>query len=143
MALKNAIGRASLSILVAGKWTDFGYFDTNTGGDWDIAETKYTPFDGEQRTYLGQPTDNNVTIDRDYTPNDRATDVDLVNGSVEYRGLPAKSIIYDKDANGNWQQNRKPYSGLVKQIIPPDGDSNDASTVAKISVVLSIGKVTS
>lgn len=131
MALKNAF-RASLN--VAG--VDYGSWDALTGGDFDTNEVKYTPFDEEQRVYVGQKTTNNVTLERDY--------VEAIDGPLlakDLRGQSATGVILDRDANGNFQQNRPPYRGVVKTIIPPDYDSNDSSTVVKIQVVISCGKV--
>jgi hypothetical protein len=51
----------------------------------------------------------------------------------------AEVVILDKDENGNWQQNRPPYKGLVKTVTPPEGDSN-SNDQAMISIVISTGE---
>jgi hypothetical protein len=114
---------------------DFGGWDQQTGGEYDSDEQKYTPFDGVQRTYLANKTTGNVTLSRDYRP-DR--DGPMVRAKDNLQGKPAIAVVQDKDRNGNFQQNRPPYQGLIKAITPPETDS-DGSDVAKISVEISVG----
>lgn len=133
MALKNAF-RATLTI----GGVDYGEWDAATGGAQDTAETKYTPFDGEERTYLGKKTTDNVTLEKDYVPSEIASQF----AGRELRGLEGVATVLDRDSDGNYQQNRPPYKGLIKKITWPDYDSDDAATIVKVSVELSVGKVT-
>lgn len=132
MALKNAF-RASLQIGPK----DWGNWDAFMGGDFDMSETKYTPADGIQRTYVGVKTTNNITLETDYR--------EEIHGQLlkeDPRGIAATAVIFDRDPEGNFQQNRPPYFGVVKQVVPPDGDSNDAATIVKIQVIISVGNLT-
>jgi hypothetical protein len=143
MATKN-IFRATVTIITPGKEVDLGMWDTFTGGDYDSTETKYTPADGEQRVYTGVRTTNNLTMDSDYQPNVHDALLKEVGQEVkaneDLRGQPVRVIVQELGADGNYQANRKPYLGVIKQIVPPDGDSNDAGTIAKIGLVVSVGK---
>ncbi|MFZ1927395.1 MAG: hypothetical protein WAU42_14805 [Solirubrobacteraceae bacterium] len=132
MALKNAF-KAHLTI----NNVDYGEWDAATGGDFDTSETKYTGPDGKERVYVGKKTTNNVTMERDYS----AKDADEMFKGKELRGLPALGLVEDRDEDGNFQLNRPPYEGLIKQVTWPDYDSNDASTIVKITVVISCGEV--
>jgi len=144
MAIKN-IFRATVQI-VGSKPQDLGMWDAFQGGDYDTTETKYTPGDGEQRVYVGLRTTGNVTLDADYQLG--IHDVLLrqvgteVKANEDLRGQPVKVVVLERGADGNYQQNRNPYPGVIKQIVPPDGDSNDAGTIAKIQMVVSVGKPT-
>lgn len=114
---------------------DFGPWDGFSGGAYDADETKYTPYDKVQRTYLTNETTDNVTIQRDYRP---SRDGLLVRRKDDLHRKPFVFVVQDEDEDGNFQQNRPPYRGLVKRIVPPDGNSND-NGVAMISIELSVG----
>lgn len=114
---------------------DFGEFDGFTGGGWDATEVKHTPFDGVERTYVTTPTTANVTASRTY---EQARDGALARRRKELQGAAFTFVVLDKDASGNYQQNREPYTGLVKAITAPDGDSS-GSDVAMITIELSTG----
>jgi hypothetical protein len=138
MALKNAF-RAAL--FVDGKELPAGVeWDGFTGGKWTQKETKYTPYDGIQRSYVGQKEVENFTLEADYKVAIHGPILATLNGEAgDIRGKAARVIVKDRDINGNFQQNRPPYNGTVLEVIGPDGDSNDASSVSKISIVISTG----
>jgi hypothetical protein len=121
------------TLQIAGE--DFGPFDAFAGGAYDTEETKYTPYDLVQRTYLGVDTVTNLTVSREYLPE---RDGPLVRRKDSLKRHPFVFTVQDKDADGNFQQNRPPYRGVVKQITPPDGNSNE-SGVAMLSIELSVG----
>lgn len=114
---------------------DFGAFDGFAGGAYDTGEQKYTPYDGVQRTYADTKSTSNVTASRIYTP---SRDGALVRRHEELREKPFVFTVQDKDADGNFQQNRPPYRGFVKMITPPDGDSNGTG-IAMLQIELSVG----
>lgn len=135
MALKNAF-QASLTVVdSAGNVKQLGEWDAFTGGKFSQSETKYTPANRKQRTYVGLRTIENVTLERDYEPE---VDGPLVNISQDIRGMAATIVVEDRDPDGNFQRNREPYVGKVLEIIPPDGDTNDASAIVKIGIVVSV-----
>lgn len=132
MSLKNAF-KCKLSI--AGE--DFGEFDSFSGGAYDSTETKYTPFDGVERVYLSFSSVGNVTVGRSY---EVARDGSIVQRRESLQHQPFVLVVLERDANGVYQQNRAPYTGLTKAITPPEGDST-ASDVAMLQIELSTGKV--
>lgn len=132
MALKNSF-RGHLTI----NGVDYGEWDAGSGGAQDTTDTKYTPFDGEERVYVGKKTTDNVTFDKDYSAKEAG---ELFKGK-DLRGLPALALVEDRDEDGNFQLNRPPYEGVIKTITWPDFDSNDPSTIVKITVVIACGKV--
>jgi hypothetical protein len=138
MALKNAF-RARLNI--EGAQAGKEYWDAFTGGKNTQTEVKYTPFDGVQRTYSGLKSTENMTLDSDYDP--------IVHGPMcggpgdanDLRGRECEVIVFDKVPGTNeYAQNRPPLRGLVLDVVPPDGDSNDASTLVKMQIVVSVGE---
>jgi hypothetical protein len=136
MALKNQF-RASLS--VGGVTIGNQQWDAFTGGKHTLTETKYTPYDGILRTYAGKPETENVTLEAAYSPAVHGNIVKHIGDKEDLRGQEAEVIIYDEEPGGVWATNRAPYVGKIIDITPPDGDSNDASTVAKIQIVVSVG----
>jgi hypothetical protein len=130
MATKKQI-RAS----VKGTTTDYGYFDSNAGGEADSTETKYTGVDGVQRTSVSEVQDGNVTLAREYR---RERDAEIVKTRRQKIGETVNVIPEDKDSDGNWQQNAAPYTGVIKTITPPEGDSNSNDT-AMLTIVISTG----
>jgi hypothetical protein len=131
MATKKQI-RASLK----GASTDYGYFDSFTGGDAGSEEKKYTGVDEVQRTSVSEPQDGNVTLAREFR---RSRDADIVRTRRAKIGEVVTVTPEDKDADGNWQQNAAPYRGLIMSIAPPEGDSNSNDT-AMLTVVVSTGE---
>jgi len=115
--------------------TDFGQWDAVEGGEYDAEETKYTPFDEVERTYLSNKKTGNVTLSRDYRPE---RDGAILKAQKQLHASAAKVVLLDKGADGNYQQNRDPYTGLVKSIIPPNYDS-DGNAISKIQVVVTVG----
>lgn len=122
------------TLTIAG--TDYGQWDALEGGEYDADETKYTPFDGIERVYLSNPKTGNVTLSRDYRPE---RDGPILKGRKTLHEAEAQVVLLDKGADGNYQQNRDPYKGLVKTITPPAYDS-DGNAVGKISVVVIVGQ---
>jgi hypothetical protein len=141
MALKNAF-RASLEI--DGRVVGNAFWDAFTGGKYTQSEVKYTPFDNTQRTYVGLKTTENITLEANY---EEAVHGVLLGGpgdTNDLRGHPATVTIQDLVPGSNpaqYVQNRAPLSGVVLEITPPDGNSNDASTVVMIQVVISVGSI--
>jgi hypothetical protein len=139
MALKNAF-RASVE--VEGKPIGYEYWDAFQGGKNSVKEVKYTAYDGVQKTFTGLKETENITIEAAY---DESAHGNLIGGpgdANDIRGLPAKVTIQDLVPGTNppqYVQNRPPLSGLVLEVVPPDGDSNDASTIVKIQIVISVG----
>lgn len=117
---------------------DYGAWDHKSGGELDRDEQKYTPADTVQRTYVGDPTTGNITLERLYNP---AVDGPLVAKKASLSGAPAQVVTLDRDKDGNFQGNDTPYVGFVKTITPPEVDSN-SSDVAMISIEISCGKTT-
>jgi hypothetical protein len=116
-----------------------GMWDAFSGGKLTMKETKYTPYDEQQRVYAGIKETENYTLEIDY-------DIDL-HGPViskwategDPRGRKCKLIVLERDTGGNFQQNRPPVEGQVLEVAYPDGDSNDASNVDKITFIVSVG----
>lgn len=142
MALKNAF-RASLT--VEGQEIGNKFWDAYMGGKYSQTETKYTPFDGVLRTYVGKPETENITVEANYEEAVHGPIIaNIGNLALDYRGKKAIVTVYDLVPLSNPQQyvqNRAPYEGLVLDIVPPDGDSNDASTIVKIQMVISVGSL--
>jgi hypothetical protein len=139
MALKNAF-RASLQ--VEGKQVGYEFWDAFTGGKNSIKEVKYTPYDGVQRTFTGLKETENITLESSY---DETVHGELIGGpgdANDLRGLVAQVTVQDLVPGSNppqYVQNRPPLRGLVLEVVPPDGDSNDASTIVKLQIVVSVG----
>lgn len=139
MALKNAF-RASLQI--EGKSVGYEFWDAFTGGKNSVKEVKYTPFDGVQRTFTGLKETENITLEAAY---DESVHGSLIGGpgdANDLRGRVALVTIQDLVPGSNPQQyvqNRPPLHGLVLEVVPPDGDSNDASTIVKLQIIVSVG----
>jgi len=154
MALKNAFrGALFVTLPTAGKVqfpqgvNDLGNaweWDAFTGGKYSVKESKYIPFDGVERTHTGNRETENLTIEADYVESVHGPLLAMVDGELpeaeDLRGKRAEFIVKDRDENGNFQQNRNPYVGKILEIVPPDGDSNDGGTIAKIQIILSIGR---
>lgn len=138
MALKNAF-RANLTI--DGIQVGNTYWDAFMGGKYTQSETKYTAFDGVQRTYVGLKSTENITVEANYEANVHGSLLGGPADANDKRGHEAVVTVFDI-VNGNFVQNRAPYKGLVLDIVPPDGDSNDAGTITKIQVVVSVGILT-
>lgn len=128
--LKNAF-----KVKVSSATEDLGEFDSFTGGEYDAAETKYTPYDGVQRTYLAFPTVGNITVGRNY---EEARDGGFVARKASLQGTAVTCVVLDRDVNGNYQQNRPAEKALIKGITPPEGDSN-ANDQAMLMIELSVG----
>jgi hypothetical protein len=153
MALKSAF-RAVLQ--VADNSGTLQYWPPATGGMWDayqggkltMKETKYIPWDEEQRVYTGLKETENYTLDQDYmiaVHGPLVKEWDKGNAAGDFaghdlRGRKCLVQVLERDTEGQWQQNREPQEGQVLDIGLPEGDSNDASAVDKISVVVSVGK---
>lgn len=142
MALKNAF-RASLT--VEGRPVGNEFWDAFLGGKFTQSEVKYTPYDGVLRTYVGKKETENITLEANY---EEAVHGPLVahigDQALDFRGKRAVVTVFDlvpQSAPPQYVQNRAPYEGLVLDIVPPDGDSNDASTIVKIQVVVSVGSL--
>ena len=136
MALKNQF-RASLT--VAGAVIGNPLWDAFTGGKFSQTETKYTPYDGVQRTYTSKNETENVTLEAAYDPVVHGDIVKHIGDAFDLRGQEAEVVVMDQEAGGVMVRNRAPYKGKVLEIVPPDGDSNDAGTVAKIQIIVSVG----
>lgn len=137
MALKNAF-RAKLEI--DGIQIGNTYWDAFTGGKFTQSEVKYTAYDGVERVYVGKKSTENITCEANYEGTVHGV---LLGGPADdndLRGHEATVTVFDI-IKGIYTQNRAPYKGLVLDIVPPDGDSNDASTLTKIQVVVSVGLV--
>lgn len=139
MALKNAF-RASLE--VNGKQVGNEFWDAFMGGKNLQNEVKYTPYDGVQRTFTGIKSTDNITLEANY---EEAVHGPLIGGpddAADLRGLPATVVVQDLVPGSNppqYVQNRPALKGLVLEVVPPDGDSNDASTIVKLQIVVSVG----
>lgn len=141
MALKNAF---LASLEVGGIIIGNAYWDAFQGGKYSLTETKYTPFDGVLRAYAGKPETENITLEANYEEAVHGSIVKNIENSKDLRGKSAKVIVYDLEPGSNpkkYNQNRAPYEGLILDITPPNGDSNDASTIEKISIVVSVGSL--
>ena len=145
MALKSAF-RAVLQ--VADSTGTLQYWPPATGGMWDayqggkltMIETKYTPYDEQQRVYAVIKETENYTLDQDYMIDIHGPLVKAWETEGDLRGRRAMVTILERDTDGNWQYNRGAQEGQVLEITLPDGDSNDASAVDKIGLIVSIGK---
>lgn len=115
---------------------DYGKWDGFDGGEADADETKYTPEDDKQRTYLSTVKVSNVTVKRGYN---ESRDGDIARQYKTLLRQPFKLVVSERDADGIYQQNRPAYEGLVKNITLPNGDSNENSK-AMISIELSVGE---
>lgn len=141
MALKNAF-RASLTI--EGQQVGHKYWDKMTGGKAAMNEVKYQPAEGVQRTYVGIKTIENITLESEY---DEAVHGTLIPGqedTTDIRGKKAQVTVEDAVPGTSpvtYAANRPPYNGVVLEVTPPDYDSNDASTVVNIGVIISVGSV--
>lgn len=130
MAVKKAF-----KVRLSANGADLGEFDAFTGGGVDHTETKYTPFDGVQRTYLSFPELGNVTLTRSY---EEARDGGFMAAEASYRAAPCTVVVLDRDSSGNYQQNRAPYNGAIKAITGPEGDSN-SSDIEMLTIEVSVG----
>lgn len=121
-------------LTIAGE--DFGRWDGFDGGEADADETKYTPEDDIQRTYITNVKVSNLTVKRGYL---ESRDGDISRRYKSLVGQPFTAVILERDDDGNFQQNRPPYTGRVKNITLPNGDSNENSK-AMLSIELSVGE---
>ena len=144
MALKSAL-RAVLTVdngtgtLVEWPPATGGMWDAYTGGKLTMKETKYTPYDGVQRVYAGIKETENYTLDQDYMVDVHGPLVAEWESKGDLRGRRCLVTILERGSDGQFQSNREPKEGQVLEITLPDGDSNDASAVDKIALVVSIG----
>lgn len=145
MALKSAF-RAVLTVAdSAGNFSDWppatgGMWDAYQGGKLTMKETKYTPFDDVQRVYAGIKETENYTLDQDYMIDLHGPLVKEWETTGDLRGRRCQVTILERDTDGNWQYNREAKEGQILEISLPEGDSNDASAVDKIALIVSIGK---
>ena len=118
-----------------------GEWDAYTGGKFTQKEVKYTPYDEDQRVYAAIKEKENITLEADYKVEVFGP---LLNEWTEkgedIRGQKAMVVIKERGTDGNFQQNRPPYEGLILDVVLPEGDSNDATAIEKIQVVVSVGK---
>jgi hypothetical protein len=145
MALKSAF-RAILQ--VADNNGDLQFWPPATGGMWDaytggkltMKEQKYVPWDENTRVYAGLKEVENYTLDQDYEIDVHGPLVKAWESEGDLRGRKCMVTIIERDTDGNWQYNREAQEGQVLEIGLPEGDSNDASAVDKITLVVSVGK---
>lgn len=140
-ALKNAF-RASVT--VEGEQIGHKYWDKCMGGKASQSEVKYQPAEGVQRTYVGIKTLENITVESEYDESVHGALIPGQEDSTDIRGKKAEVLVEDLIPGSNPAQyaaNRPPYKGVVLEVTPPDYDSNDASTVVTIAVVISVGSV--
>src|SRR5215469_1277352 len=136
MALKNAF-RASLRI--SGKQVGNEFWDAFMGGKYTQSEVKYVPFDNIQRTFVGKRETENITVEANYEEAVHGALIANIGDPADLRGQEAEVAVYDLVPLSNpaqYVKNRAPYKGLVLDVVPPDGDSNDASTLVKIQIVV-------
>ncbi len=114
----------------------YGRWDGFDGGEADADETKYTPEDGKQRTYLTNVKVSNITVKRGYK---ESRDGDISRDFKTLIGQKCEAVVLERDDSGNFQQNRPTYKGRVKNITLPNGDSNENGK-AMISIELSVGE---
>jgi hypothetical protein len=144
MALKSAL-RAVLEVADgAGNLREWppatgGMWDAFSGGKLTMKETKYTPWDGVQRVYAGLKETENYTLEQDYMVDIHGPLVKEWETTGDLRGRRCQVAILERDTGGHWQHNREVKEGQVLEITLPDGDSNDASAVDKIMLVVSVG----
>ncbi|HSZ70249.1 MAG TPA: hypothetical protein VK756_07795 [Solirubrobacteraceae bacterium] len=145
MALKSAF-RAVLAVAnSAGVFEEWppatgGMWDAFAGGKLTMKETKYTPWSGEQRVYAGIKETENYTLEQDYMIDLHGPLVKQWEVEGDLRGRRCLVTIIERDTEGQWQYNREAKEGQVLEITLPDGDSNDASAIDKIGLIVSIGK---
>lgn len=140
-ALKNAF-KAYLNI--PGTTVTHMAFDKLSGGKALMNEVKYQPAEGVQRTYAGIKTIENVTLEAEYEEAKHGKLLPGQEDTTDIRGLAAEVIVEDLVPGSSppqYVQNRPPYKGLVLEVTPPDYDSNDASTIVTIGVIISVGSV--
>jgi hypothetical protein len=137
--LKNAF---LASLQVEGQQVGYEFWDAFVGGKHLVKEVKYTPYDGIQRTNTGLKETENITVEAAY---DESVHGSLIGGpgdKNDLRGREALVTVQDLVPGSNppqYVQNRPALPGLVLEVVPPDGDSNDASTIVKIAIVISVG----
>jgi len=117
------------SVTVAVNGEDFGVWDKFSGGEVDSDELKYKPGGMAPHVSLGgSQTVNNLTVSRLY---DLSRDHQQVHKLL---GLAGKAtVVVTKqplDVDGNAFGRPIVYSGKLKQVTPPDHDSesNDAES---------------
>lgn len=115
----------TVSVTIGGVTRDLGTFDKLTGGEIDSEETKFRP--GGLATTLslgGSKTVSNVTVARLY---DLARDHNnmgwLMSGVGKGDVVVTKTAI---DVDGNAYGRPIVYRGKLKQLIPPDHDSESS-----------------
>ncbi len=118
------------NITVSVDRTSYGVFDKFNGGEIDSEETKYKGGGMAPQTALGgSPQTSNVTVSRNYQ---QGRD-DLMVQALRSRVGRARAIVSKQSLDTDGFAFGRPmvYTGILKQISPPDADSesDDAATI--------------
>lgn len=128
------------SVTVNVDGTPLGVFDTIEGGGVDSDETKYRPGGMAPQISLGGfQTVDNVTVGRLY---ELARDHDLVRWLLGRSGKGRVTVTKQfLDTDGNPYGKPYIYTGTLKTVTPPHGDSNSNDASVWTMVISSEGTV--
>jgi len=116
---------------------DLGFWDKGSGGNVDSNETKYKPAGLPAVTLGGSVTTENVTLQRLYEiGRDDVLEPWLISRAGKGNGTASKIKLDDDD---NPVGKPLVYVAKLKQVIPPDTDSESGSA-ALIQVELSVAR---
>lgn len=117
-----------------------GVFDTIDGGEADSEETKYRPGGmAEEISLGGRGTISNVTLGRLY---ELARDHDTIRWLMARRGKARATVTRQPlDVDGNAFGRPFVYTGTVKTVTLPKGDSNSNNAAVWTMVVSTEGNV--
>lgn len=128
----------SVSVSIDG--TDYGVWDTMSGGDVDSDEKKYKPGGMAPEISLGgSRTVNNVKVSRLYDLN---RDHPVIKTLMSLAGLGTATVKKQPlDVNGNTFGAPIVYQGKLKTVTPPDADSESGDAAMVELEVSSAGVV--
>lgn len=122
-----------------GEERDLGTWDKMTGGEKDSEETKYRPGAmGDPLTLGGYSTVGNITVSKLYTLDDVHGYIGWLLDSVGKGDVTVTKQPLDTDGNKNGSP--LVYSGKVKQVNPPEADS-ESSDAALVEMEVSSAKL--
>lgn len=112
--------------------TDYGVWDTMSGGEVDSEEVTWRAGGLSKRVSLGGPQEvGTITLTRLYDlTRDHTRIHDLINGAGNARAVVT---VQPLDANANAFGKPLVYPGTLKKVQPPERDSN-SSDVAEIEI---------
>lgn len=130
----------TVSVTLRNETRDFGTFDTCEGGEVDSEETKYWPGGlGQQISLGGRRSVGNVTVGRLYDLARDHPNMGWLAGGVGKADVTVTKTSIDPDGNAFGRP--LVYRGKMKQLTPPDHDS-ESSDAAVYEIEVSSATVT-